>query len=74
MGRNRPLIPLSFIAEGAKWLVCPDQGMAMVVPAPTYWQAKTARVGTFSISFHGEEGGCKEMHKGTTKKYTERDC
>ena len=44
MGGNRPLIPLSFIAEGAKWLVCPDQGMAMVLPAPSYRPAKTARV------------------------------
>ena len=53
MGGNRPLISLSFIAEGAKWLVCPDQGMAMVVPAPSYRQAKTARVqATFSIPFH----------------------
>ena len=58
MGGNRPLIPLSFIAEGAKWLVCPDQGMAMVLPAPSYRPAKMARVqATYAIPFHSEGGG-----------------
>ena len=59
MGGNRPLISLSFIVEGAKWLVCPDQGMAMVVPAPSYRQAKTARVqATYSIPVHSTPNYC----------------